>query len=119
MYIVDCIVIVYICGLYSEFDVWQVHTFVRDADDSIEWIQEKDNWVSSDDYGHDLDSVRALIAKHEGFEQDLAAISNQVRSANHQVELLPFFGLVLGTSDLSIKPPFIHPFSAMVYTNCC
>ena len=57
---------------------WQVHTFVRDADDAIEWIQEKDLWVSSSDYGHDLETVRALIAKHEGFEQDLAAISEQV-----------------------------------------
>ena len=58
--------------------MFQVHAFVRDADDAIEWIQEKDLWVSSNDYGHDLESVRALIAKHEGFEQDLAAISEQV-----------------------------------------
>lgn len=60
----------------------QVHAFVRDADDAMEWIQEKDNWVSSDDYGHDLDSVRALVAKHDGFEQDLAAISNQVNRSS-------------------------------------
>ena len=57
----------------------QVHAFVGDADDAIEWIQEKEIWVSSQDYGHDLEGVRALIAKHEGFEQDLAAISEQVR----------------------------------------
>ena len=45
-----------------------VHTFVRDADDAIEWIQEKDTLVSSPDFGQDLQSVQALIVKHEGFE---------------------------------------------------
>ena len=56
-----------------------MHAFVGDADDAIEWIQEKEIWVTSQDYGKDLEEVRALIAKHEGFEQDLAAISEQGR----------------------------------------
>lgn len=38
----------------------QVHTFVRDADDAIDWINEKDKVVSSGDYGQDLQSVQAL-----------------------------------------------------------
>lgn len=46
----------------------RVHTFVRDADDAIEWIQEKDLMVSTDDFGRDLQSVQALSVKHEGFE---------------------------------------------------
>jgi len=46
----------------------RVHAFVCDADDAIAWIQEKDTILSSEDYGHDLESVRALLAKHEGFE---------------------------------------------------
>ena len=45
-----------------------MHAFVRDADDTIEWIQEKDVLVSSDNYGQNLESVRALQVKHEGFE---------------------------------------------------
>ena len=46
----------------------RVHAFVRDADDAIDWIQEKDVVVSSNSYGQDLEGVRALIVKHEGFE---------------------------------------------------
>jgi len=46
----------------------QVHTFVRDADDAIEWIQEKELLICTDDYGGDLQSVQALLAKHEGYE---------------------------------------------------
>ena len=46
----------------------KVHAYVRDADDVIERIQEKDMIVSSENYGHDLESVQALIVKHEGFE---------------------------------------------------
>jgi len=41
---------------------------VRDADDTIEWIEEKDLLVSSEDYGHDVVTVQALIVKHDGFE---------------------------------------------------
>ena len=46
----------------------EVHVYGRDADDTLEWIQEKDGIVSSDDYGHDLESVQALISRHEGME---------------------------------------------------
>ena len=46
----------------------QVHTFVSDTDDAIEWIQEKDMMVSSENFGHDLESVRDLIVKHEGLD---------------------------------------------------
>lgn len=46
----------------------EVHMYGRDADDTLDWIQEKDGLVSTEDYGHDLESVRTLISKHEGFE---------------------------------------------------
>ena len=45
-----------------------MHSFVRDADDAIDWIQEKDVVVSSDNYGTDRESTQALIDKHDGFE---------------------------------------------------
>ena len=66
----------------------QVHAFVGEADDTIEWIQEKEIWVSSEDYGHDLEGVRGLIAKHDGFEQDLAAISSKVENITAEAEKL-------------------------------
>lgn len=40
----------------------------RDADDTLDWIQEKEGVVSAEDYGHDLESVQSLMSKHEGFE---------------------------------------------------
>ena len=40
----------------------------RDADDTLDWIQEKDGVIASEDFGHDLESVRALICRHEGLE---------------------------------------------------
>nr|XP_022333961.1 spectrin alpha chain, non-erythrocytic 1-like isoform X4 [Crassostrea virginica] len=66
----------------------EVHMYGRDADDTLDWIQEKDGLVSTEDYGHDLESVRTLISKHEGFERDLAAISEQVESITKEAERL-------------------------------
>ncbi|KAK7105089.1 spectrin beta chain, non-erythrocytic 5-like isoform X3 [Littorina saxatilis] len=66
----------------------EVHLYGRDADDTLEWIQEKDGIVSSDDYGHDLESVQALISRHDGLERDLAAISEQVETITKEAERL-------------------------------
>ncbi|KAL8620004.1 hypothetical protein ACOMHN_015286 [Nucella lapillus] len=66
----------------------EVHLYGRDADDTLEWIQEKDGIVSSDDYGHDLESVQALISRHDGMERDLAAISEQVETITKEAERL-------------------------------
>ena len=46
----------------------QVHIYGRDADDTLEWIQEKEGVVSSDDFGRDLESAQALVIKHEVLE---------------------------------------------------
>ena len=56
----------------------QVHAFDRSADETIEWIQEKDAVISSETYGNDLESIQALMRKHHGFERDLAAVKEQV-----------------------------------------
>ncbi|XP_053397827.1 spectrin alpha chain, non-erythrocytic 1-like isoform X5 [Mercenaria mercenaria] len=66
----------------------QVHIYGRDADDTLEWIQEKEGVVSSDDFGHDLESAQALVSKHEVLERDLAAISEQVESITKEAERL-------------------------------
>ena len=46
----------------------------KDADETIQWINEKDALISSDDSAKDLASVQALQRKHEGVERDLAAL---------------------------------------------
>ena len=49
-----------------------------DADETKEWIEEKNQALNTDNYGHDLASVQALQRKHEGFERDLAALGDKV-----------------------------------------
>lgn len=46
----------------------QVHIYGRDADDTLEWIQEKEGVVSREDYGHDLESAQGLVIKHDALE---------------------------------------------------
>lgn len=53
----------------------------RDADETKEWIEEKNQALNTDNYGHDLASVQALQRKHEGFERDLAALGDKVSSS--------------------------------------
>ena len=56
-----------------------VNITYRDADETKEWIEEKNQALNTDNYGHDLASVQALQRKHEGFERDLAALGDKVR----------------------------------------
>ncbi|XP_042194068.1 spectrin beta chain, non-erythrocytic 5 [Callorhinchus milii] len=56
----------------------QLHRFHRDAADLQAWIQEKGIALEPEDYGYDLNSVKALLRQHEGVERDLAAISKEV-----------------------------------------
>ena len=53
---------------------------LRDVDETISWIKEKEQLMASDDFGRDLASVQALLRKHEGLERDLAALEDKVRA---------------------------------------
>ncbi|KAG1650604.1 Spectrin beta chain, non-erythrocytic 5 [Nymphon striatum] len=66
----------------------QVHVFDRNADETIDWIQEKETVLSSEDYGHDLESIQIMIRKHDGFERDLAAVKKQVDCVIEEAEQL-------------------------------
>uniref|UniRef100_A0A668ATS1 Spectrin alpha, non-erythrocytic 1 n=1 Tax=Myripristis murdjan TaxID=586833 RepID=A0A668ATS1_9TELE len=61
---------------------------VLDADETKEWIEEKNQALNTDNYGHDLASVQALQRKHEGFERDLAALGDKVNSLGETAERL-------------------------------
>lgn len=67
------------------FEISLKHNFLirvlRDADETKEWIEEKNQALNTDNYGHDLASVQALQRKHEGFERDLAALGDKVFSS--------------------------------------
>ncbi|XP_071547281.1 spectrin beta chain, non-erythrocytic 5 isoform X4 [Panulirus ornatus] len=66
----------------------QVHVFDRNADETISWIAEKDAFISSEDYGHDLETIQSLARKHQGFERDLAAVKEQVESVVEEAKRL-------------------------------
>ncbi|KAG8447987.1 hypothetical protein GDO86_015185 [Hymenochirus boettgeri] len=66
----------------------EVQRFHRDADETKEWIEEKNQALNTDNYGHDLASVQALQRKHEGFDRDLAALGDKVNSLGEMAERL-------------------------------
>jgi len=58
----------------------EVQRFQRDADETMDWINEKNDTIGTDlEYGHDLPSVKRLQRKHEGFERDLDALGERIR----------------------------------------
>jgi spectrin beta len=60
----------------------QVHMFDRTADETISWIQEKEASLGSDhEYAHDLETIQALVRKHQGLDTDLGAVKEQVRTS--------------------------------------
>lgn len=50
----------------------------RRADETISWISEKDATLTSEDYGQDLETIQALVRKHEVFETELGAVKEQI-----------------------------------------
>lgn len=56
----------------------KIHRFNRDVAEALSRIQEKDAALP-DDLGRDLNSVLALIRRHEGFENDLVALEAQLQ----------------------------------------
>ena len=58
----------------------EVQRFQRDADETMDWINEKNEAINMDvEYGHDLPSVKRLQRKHDGFERDLDALGDRIR----------------------------------------
>jgi len=57
----------------------EVQRFHRDADETIDWIAEKDSALDNENVGADLPGVQRLQRKHDGLERDLHAIDEKVR----------------------------------------
>ncbi len=58
----------------------EVQRFHRDADETMDWINEKNSALLADtEQGHDLPSVKRLQRKHDGFERDLDALGTRIR----------------------------------------
>ncbi|XP_064649219.1 spectrin alpha chain-like isoform X2 [Lineus longissimus] len=63
-------------SLMSSHEVQRYH---RDVDETLDWIDEKDNALNVENVGNDLATVQRLQRKHEGVERDLAALGDKVR----------------------------------------
>jgi len=68
-----------------------VHIYGRDADDTLEWIQEKDGLVSSENFGHDLETAQALVSKHEVLEVGRLTHSYQLLNTTFNYKILRLY----------------------------
>ena len=59
-------------------NLYQVHVFDKNADETISWISEKEAEISTDELGQDLETIQSLLERQQGFQRDLAAIQQQV-----------------------------------------
>ncbi|KAJ8300491.1 hypothetical protein KUTeg_022010 [Tegillarca granosa] len=66
----------------------EVQRYHRDVDETKDWIDEKDQALNNDNYGHDLTSVQALQRKHEALERDLSALGEKVRDLDETAQRL-------------------------------
>lgn len=60
----------------------------RDADETKDWIEEKDLATNMEDFGHDLATVQRLQRKHEGLVRDLAALGEKVKELDETANRL-------------------------------
>ncbi|XP_065157650.1 spectrin beta chain isoform X3 [Atheta coriaria] len=66
----------------------KVHVYDRTADESVAWIVEKQNILDIEQYGTDLESIQAFIRKHDAFESELQAVSEQVEQVDNEAKQL-------------------------------
>ncbi len=51
--------------------------YVRDCDEFLFWIADKEVFVNSDEIGYDLEHVQVLKRKYEEFQKDLSSHEDQ------------------------------------------
>lgn len=54
--------------------------FYRDTEQAEAWMAKQEAFLANDDLGDSLDSVEALIKKHEDFDKSLAAQEDKIRA---------------------------------------
>ena len=53
---------------------------IRDTEQADTWMAKQEAFLSNEDLGDSLDSVEALIKKHEDFEKSLAAQEEKIKA---------------------------------------
>ncbi|XP_065894234.1 spectrin beta chain, non-erythrocytic 1-like isoform X3 [Dysidea avara] len=61
----------------------KLHQYIRDVDEVLSWLSEKQTIAASDDYGKDFEHLLVLQKKFEDFKSDTAASSELYSAANN------------------------------------
>ena len=62
--------------------------FMRECDKIMFWISDKEAFVTSDEFGQDLEHVEVLQKKFDEFQKDLANQEDRVSDINSQADKL-------------------------------
>ncbi|KAF4526948.1 hypothetical protein B566_EDAN015448 [Ephemera danica] len=62
--------------------------FLRQCDEVMFWINDKETFVMTDEFGHDLEHVEVLQRKFDGFQKDMASQEYRVTEVNEQADKL-------------------------------
>ena len=62
--------------------------YVRDCDEFLFWIADKEVFVNSDEVGYDLEHVQVLQRKYEEFQKDLSSHEDQMLDINRRGDVL-------------------------------
>jgi len=62
--------------------------FVRECDKIMFWINDKETFVTSDEFGQDLEHVEVLQKKFDEFQKDLQNHEDRVNDINEQADKL-------------------------------
>lgn len=77
--------------------------FLRDCDEFLFWIGDKETFVNSEELGHDLEHVQVLQKKYEEFQKDLSNHEDQLVELNRRAEELVETAKHIDTSQIRIK----------------
>ena len=83
-----------------------MQSFYRNADEEEMWVTEKDYFVQSTDYGHDLNTAMILLGKHE------VVINNLFLSFQHFLTDLALMMSVIGDHDCLTFPLKTFPYNS-------
>lgn len=62
--------------------------FLRHCDEVMFWINDKSSFLSSEEFGHDLEHVEVLQRKYDEFQKDMASQEYRVTEVNELAEKL-------------------------------
>ncbi|CAJ0573578.1 unnamed protein product, partial [Mesorhabditis spiculigera] len=79
-------------------DSSRYHAYVRQADDLMDWLHEKERAAAADEYGRDLEECQRLIEEFDTVVRELAAAGERVASVNRTQEELLRTGHPFGAS---------------------